>query len=102
MAVCYVALLRCVVLCPLSFFVLVSIPSLLREWLPVCARVGGRDGAHVLLSGTVASICYCDVREYARKSVNRSTTHRGTTQREAHARPRDGGPCKCKDQGQRG
>ena len=46
MGLCYVALLSCVrllSLCPSVH------PLLLHERLPVRARVGGRDGAHVLL-----------------------------------------------------
>ena len=47
MGLCYVALLSCVRLlssCPSVH------PLLLHERLPVRARVGGRDGEHVLLN----------------------------------------------------
>ena len=54
MDVSYVALLRCLVLV-LSLSSCVSVhPLLLHEWFPVRARVGGRDGAHVLLGARSA------------------------------------------------
>ena len=56
MGLCYVALLsyvRLLSLCPSVH------PLLLHEWLPVRARVGGRDGAHVLLCYGPINVSLC-------------------------------------------